>query len=86
MVRKVHFKVQSTMGSIVVTSDPPGAAVTINELSVGVTPTTIAGIRLDRQHRLDLALPGYELDQFVVLPEKDGNRFVRKLQPRAQRR
>lgn len=82
MVRRVHFKVQSTMGALVVESDPPGAALTVDERAVGVTPTTVAGVRLDQPHRLDLALPGYELDQFVVLPEKDGNVFRRKLQPK----
>ena len=30
---------------------------------------------------MDLVLAGYEIDQFVVLPEKDGTRFVRKLLP-----
>jgi hypothetical protein len=31
---------------------------------------------------VDLTLPGHEVDQFVVFPEKDGNRFVRQLVPR----
>jgi serine/threonine protein kinase len=82
MVRKVHFKVQSTMGALVVESEPAGAALTVDEKPVGATPTTVAGIRLDQPHRLDLALPGYELDQFVVVPEKDGTHFKRKLQPK----
>lgn len=86
MVRRVHFKVQSTMGALFVQSDPPGAALTVDEKAVGVTPTTVAGIRLDQPHRLDLALPGYELDQFVVVPEKDGTRFTRKLQPKGSKR
>jgi serine/threonine protein kinase len=86
MVRRVHFKVQSSMGSLVVDSDPPGAALTLDEKPVGVTPTTVAGVRLDQPHRLDLALPGFELDQFVVVPEKDGTRFKRKLQPKGAKR
>lgn len=86
MVRRVHFKVASTMGSLVIVSVPPGAALTVDDRPVGVTPATVAGIRLDQPHRIDLALPGYELDQFVVLPEKDGTRFTRTLQPKGQRR
>jgi hypothetical protein len=39
----------------------------------------IPGIRLDQRHRVDLSLPGHEIDQFVVLPEKDGVRFNRRL-------
>jgi hypothetical protein len=38
-------------------------------------------VRLDERHRVDLSLDGHELDQFVVLPEKDGDRFLRKLVP-----
>jgi serine/threonine protein kinase len=83
MVRRVSFKVQSTMGELVVESDPPGAAVTIDDRAVGVTPATVAGVRLDQPHRFDLALPGYELDQFVVQPDRDGTRFKRKLQASA---
>jgi len=83
MVRRVHLKLQSTIGAVVVESDPAGAALTFDERPVGVTPVTVPGVRLDQPHRLDLALPGYELDQFVVVPEKDGTRFSRKLQPAA---
>jgi hypothetical protein len=39
---------------------------------------------VDERHRIDLTLPGHDVDQFVVLPEKDGNRFVRKLVPHAR--
>ena len=45
-----------------------------------------AGVRIDQPHRLDVALPGFELDQFVVVPEKDGSRFRRKLQPKSGKR
>ncbi len=45
----------------------------------GTTPVTLRDLRLDSRHRVDLALPGYEIDQFVVLPEKDGQRYVRRL-------
>ena len=53
---------------------------------MGVTPVKVPGVRLDQPHRFDLAMPGFELDQFVVLPEKDGMRFHRKLQPKSARR
>jgi len=29
--------------------------------------------------RIDLSLAGYEVDQFVILPERDGDRIVRRL-------
>jgi serine/threonine protein kinase len=83
MVRRVNLKLQSTIGEVAVESDPAGAALTFDERPVGVTPVTVSGVRLDQPHRMDLALPGYELDQFVVVPEKDGLRFTRKLQPAA---
>jgi serine/threonine protein kinase len=86
MVRRVHFKVQSAMGSLVVESDPPGAALQVDDKAVGATPVTVPGVKLDQPHRLDLALPGYELDQFVVLPERDGTRFTRTLQPKGSKR
>ena len=86
MVRRVHLKVQSTMGTLVVESEPSGAALQLDEKPVGVTPATIPGVQLDQPHRLDLALPGYELDQFVVVPEKDGTTFRRKLQPKGAKR
>ena len=49
---------------------------------VGRTPVTVDGIRVDERHRIDLSLPGHELDQVVVLPEKDGAKVVRQLVPR----
>jgi hypothetical protein len=59
--------------------------VRIDEHLAGVTPLRIDAVRLAERHRVDLALPGHELDQFVVLPEKDGQRYFRTLVP-AQRR
>ncbi|HSN13935.1 MAG TPA: serine/threonine-protein kinase [Anaeromyxobacteraceae bacterium] len=86
MVRRVHFKVQSAMGALVIESDPPGAALQLDDRAVGATPVTVPGVKLDQPHRLDLALPGYELDQFVVLPERDGTRYTRTLQPKGSKR
>jgi hypothetical protein len=67
------------VGSVVVESEPAGAEVRVDQRRVGTTPVTVAGLRLDERHRIDLVLPGYEIDQFVVLPEKDGTRFRRRL-------
>ena len=36
-------------------------------------------VRLDERHRIDLRLAGYEIDQVVVLPEKDGTKVHRTL-------
>jgi hypothetical protein len=83
MVRRVHFKIQSTIGALIIESDPPGAALVFDDKPAGVTPVTLRGVPLDQPHRLDLTLPGHELDQFVVVPEKDGTRFTRKLQQSA---
>ncbi len=79
LVARVHARVASTMGSITVESEPPGASVVFDGKPAGTTPATIHDLRLDSRHRIDLALPGYEIDQFVVLPEKDGQRYVRRL-------
>jgi hypothetical protein len=80
-VRRVHLQLATALGPLRVESDPPGAEVRLDGAPAGTTPLTIPGVRLDERHRLDLSLPGHELDQFVVLPEKDGTRFARKLVP-----
>jgi len=79
LVARVHARLESTLGAITVVSEPPGASVLVDDRPVGTTPTTIRQVRLDERHRIDLVLAGYEIDQFVVLPEKDGQRFVRRL-------
>jgi eukaryotic-like serine/threonine-protein kinase len=80
-VRRVHLKLSSALGPLRVESDPPGAEVRLDGVPAGTTPLTLPAVRLDERHRVDLSLPGHELDQFVVLPEKDGARFSRKLVP-----
>jgi eukaryotic-like serine/threonine-protein kinase len=85
-VRRVHAKLASAIGSIIIESDPPGAQVQLDERPAGTTPLTIHNVRLDERHRVDLALPGHELDQFVMLPESDGQRFHRALVPAERRR
>ena len=80
---RVHARLGTSFGAIVVTSDPPGAAVRIDDRPAGVTPITIGEVRLDQRHRIDLRLSGYEIDQVVILPEKDGTSVQRTLTPAA---
>jgi hypothetical protein len=79
LVARVHLRVESTLGALTVESIPPGADVTLDDKPAGRTPAVLAGVRLDQRHRIDLALPGFDIDQFIVLPEKDGVRFTRRL-------
>jgi eukaryotic-like serine/threonine-protein kinase len=81
LVRAVQLTLASTAGAIQVESTPTGAEVRLDGKLLGKTPLSIPGIAMDERHRIDLSLPGYDVDQFVVLPEKDGNRFVRRLSP-----
>ena len=78
----MHLALPSALGSITVESRPPGAEVRVDGRPVGRAPVTVDGIRVDERHRIDLSLPGHELDQVVVLPEKDGAKVVRQLVPR----
>jgi hypothetical protein len=86
MVRRVHAKLSSALGPITIESDPPGADVSFDGRPAGRTPVTIGSVRLDERHRVDLTLAGHEIDQFVVLPQDDGQRFSRKLAPAGRRR
>ena len=85
VVRRVHAELVDALGAVTVESEPSGAQVLLDERPAGVTPLTIQNVRLDERHRFDLALAGHELDQFVVLPEKDGQRFHRRLAPANRR-
>jgi len=78
---RAHARLGLAIGSIEVISTPPGAEVRLDGQSIGVTPVTIREIRLDQRHRIDLKLAGHEIDQVVVLPEKDGTRYERTLTP-----
>jgi hypothetical protein len=79
LVARVHLQVPSSVGTLTIESVPPGADVVLDDRPAGRTPATVSGVRLDQRHRIDLVLPGHEIDQFVVLPEKDGTRFTRRL-------
>jgi tRNA A-37 threonylcarbamoyl transferase component Bud32 len=82
LLRHVDLSLPSALGALTVESEPSGAEVRLDGQAVGSTPLTVTEVRLDERHRLDLSLPGHEMDQFVVLPEKDGTRFHRKLAAR----
>jgi serine/threonine protein kinase len=77
--RRVHAALTNAMGALRVESEPAGAYVRLDDRPAGTTPVLIPGVKLDERHRIDLTLAGYEDDQFVVLPEKDGNRVRRRL-------
>jgi hypothetical protein len=79
LVARVHVRLPSSLGAITIESDPPGAEIVLDDRPAGRTPATLEDVRLDKRHRIDLVLAGHEIDQFVVLPEKDGVRFVRRL-------
>jgi len=79
LVARVHLRLESSLGAITILSEPPGAQILLDERPAGRTPATIGEVRLDRRHRVDLVLAGHEIDQFVVLPEKDGVRYLRRL-------
>jgi hypothetical protein len=68
------------LGVLVIDSDPPGADVRVDGRLLGRTPISIPGVALGERHRVDLTLPGREIDQFVVLPDRDGLKFKRTLQ------
>jgi hypothetical protein len=80
LVARVHAALESALGDVTIASEPPGAEVRLDGKPAGVAPVTLRGLRVDERHRIDLTLAGYEIDQFVVLPEKDGTRFTRRLQ------
>jgi hypothetical protein len=81
VVRRVHAELPASIGAVTIESDPPGAQVIVDDVPAGVTPLVVENVHLDERHRVDLTLPGHELDQFVVFPEKDGRRFNRTLVP-----
>jgi len=78
---RVHALLGSAVGTLEVVSDPPGAEVRFDDHPIGRAPVTIDDVRLDQRHRVDLTLSGYEIDQVVILPEKDGTRLRRTLTP-----
>jgi hypothetical protein len=79
LVARVHGRIESALGAITIESVPPGADIVLDDRPAGRTPATLGGVKLDARHRIDLVLAGHEIDQFVVLPEKDGLRYTRRL-------
>jgi serine/threonine protein kinase len=78
---RVHGVLRPSRGDVTLESEPPGAEARIDGRAVGKTPVTVHGILLGERHRVDLALPGMEIDQFVVLPDREGLHFRRELVP-----
>jgi len=86
LTRSVHVALASALGSLTIESEPSGAEVRVDGQLVGVTPVTLHDVRVDERHRVDLSLAGHVDDEFMVLPEKDGARVVRKLTQRPRSR
>ena len=82
LTRSVHLALSSAHRLLHGGERCPPAPRCASTEGVGRTPLTVSGVRVDERHRVDLTLPGHDVDQFVVLPEKDGDRIVRKLSPR----
>jgi hypothetical protein len=78
---RVHALLGSAVGTIHVVSEPAGAEVRVDGQLAGLAPVSVGDVQLGQRHRIDLKLGGYEIDQVVVLPERDGTRFRRKLTP-----
>jgi hypothetical protein len=78
---RVHGVLRPARGDLTLESEPAGAEARVDGRAVGKTPVTVRGVLLGERHRIDLSLPGREIDQFVVLPDKDGLLFRRELAP-----
>jgi hypothetical protein len=76
---RIHAVLPPALGDLVIDSDPPGAEARLDGKPLGRTPVTASGVRLGERHRVDLSMPGREIDQFVVLPEADGTHVRRTL-------
>ena len=69
LTRTVHLTLPFALGSLTVESVPPGAEVSVDGKPVGQTPVTVPDLRVDERHRVDLTLPGHEIDQVVDRPQ-----------------
>ena len=78
---RVHGVLRPARGDLTLESEPSGAEARVDGRPVGRTPVTVRGVLLGERHRVDLSLPGREIDQFMVLPDKDGLLFRRELAP-----
>jgi len=75
----VHAQLELALVSVRLESVPAGAEVRLDGKTIGTTPLTIPALRADERRRVDLALAGHELDQFVLMPERDGTHVSRTL-------
>jgi hypothetical protein len=58
-------------GALLVTSEPPGAAVTVDGVrAAGVTPVVVEGLRLAQPHVVAVSAPGRRPASVVVEPER----------------
>ena len=78
---RVHAALPTAFGTLLLESDPSGAEVRFDGKPLGRTPLAVPDVALGERHRVDLTYPGKEIDQFVVLPERDGHSFKRTLTP-----
>lgn len=67
--KKRIILVPQTTGTLEITSEPSGAAVTINDTPYGVTPLTVTGLN-QGTYIVGYSLPGYQpfLNQVILVP------------------
>jgi serine/threonine protein kinase len=78
---RLHATLPPALGTLLIESDPAGAEVRFDGKPLGRTPLSVPEVALGERHRIDLTHPGREIDQVVVLPERDGTTVKRTLPP-----
>ncbi|AKU91848.1 serine/threonine-protein kinase [Vulgatibacter incomptus] len=80
LLARAKVSLESSIGTLRVESQPPGARVTVDGHYVGLTPTDIPGIATNEAHRVELELRGYQQDSFVHWPHDPGPVIIRTLE------
>lgn len=62
--------IQGSSQKLLITSDPPGAVVTVDGVPLGTTPV-IATVARKQPHTLSAALEGYPGDSLTIVPKSD---------------
>lgn len=62
----IETELVAETGILLVTSDPEGADLSLDGVSLGVTPKLVTDIKLKRQYRFELAKTGYGTKKFDV--------------------
>ncbi len=62
----IETELVAETGILLVTSDPEGADLSLDGVSLGVTPKLVTDIKLKRQYRFELAKTGYGTKKFEV--------------------